>query len=144
MVANSTVTLLLAELTPRSLKKPVGVRTLKTSNKLPKALRNYIFKIFIIQIFILLFSPETEGEAPKTPEAVEEPEDSEKTLDQYYAELANKALNISAKEVRKAGEGEDDSKWKNSTALEKDEDDFFVGKVLLRVFIIFIFIHRIF
>ncbi|KXN73344.1 hypothetical protein CONCODRAFT_77395 [Conidiobolus coronatus NRRL 28638] len=71
---------------------------------------------------------ETEGEAPKTPEAVEEPEDNEKTLDQYYAELASKSLNISAKEVRKAGEGVDDSKWKNSTALEKDDDDFFVGK----------------
>lgn len=71
-----------------------------------------------------------EAESPAA-EAVVDPEDNVKTLEEYYAELkAQKAqAEESAKQIRQANEGVDDSKWKGAVALKKEEESFFVGKV---------------
>ncbi|RHZ46094.1 hypothetical protein Glove_634g12 [Diversispora epigaea] len=57
-------------------------------------------------------------------------EEEVKTFDEYLAEKAQKSLDISLPEVRKANEGADDSQWKDAVPLEKDdeEDMLFAGK----------------
>jgi hypothetical protein len=59
------------------------------------------------------------AEEPATPV---EPEEVVKTLDEYLAEKANKSLKIARPEVRKANEGADDSKWKDTVAFVKTEE----------------------
>lgn len=60
-----------------------------------------------------------------------EPEENQKTLDEYRAEKAQKLLDITLPEARKPNEGVDDSQWKDAVPLEKDEDEDFIfaGKV---------------
>ncbi|RGB34839.1 hypothetical protein C1646_668176 [Rhizophagus diaphanus] len=59
-----------------------------------------------------------------------EPEENQKTLDEYFAEKAQKLLDITLPEARKPNEGVDDSQWKDAVPLEKDEEDdfLFTGK----------------
>ncbi|CAG8435928.1 13411_t:CDS:2 [Rhizophagus irregularis] len=59
-----------------------------------------------------------------------EPEENQKTLDEYRAEKAQKLLDITLPEARKPNEGVDDSQWKDAVPLEKDEEDdfLFTGK----------------
>ncbi|KAI9024293.1 hypothetical protein CLU79DRAFT_746474 [Phycomyces nitens] len=65
----------------------------------------------------------------ETPIIPEEPEEIVKTLDEYLAEKAAKALKVALPESRKANEGSDDAKWKDSVAFVKvEEPDFFVAK----------------
>jgi plasminogen activator inhibitor 1 RNA-binding protein len=67
------------------------------------------------------------GESAPAPE----PEEAVKTYDEYLAEKAQKSLDISLPESRKANEGADDSQWKDAVPLEKDEEEefLFAGKV---------------
>ncbi|CAG8480354.1 924_t:CDS:2 [Diversispora eburnea] len=73
-------------------------------------------------------------EAKEDETANEEPapivEEEVKTFDEYLAEKAQKSLDISLPEVRRANEGADDSQWKDAVPLEKDdeEDMLFAGK----------------
>ncbi|KAG0167518.1 hypothetical protein DFQ28_004176 [Apophysomyces sp. BC1034] len=67
--------------------------------------------------------------APSDPAAADqeaavaaEPEEVVKTLDEYLAEKANKALNVVLPEARKANEGSDDAKWKDTVAFVKTEE----------------------
>jgi plasminogen activator inhibitor 1 RNA-binding protein len=57
----------------------------------------------------------------------QEAEDNTKTLEEYLADRKSKPLQLP--EVRKANEGSNDSQWKESVVLEKEEDSYFVGKV---------------
>ncbi|CAO3599868.1 unnamed protein product [Absidia cylindrospora] len=66
---------------------------------------------------------------PKDPAAAEEtaaPAEAEeevvKTLDEYLAEKANKNLKVTLPEARKANEGADDAKWKDTVAFAKTEE----------------------
>ncbi|KAK9686748.1 hypothetical protein K7432_015048 [Basidiobolus ranarum] len=56
-------------------------------------------------------------------------EDNSKTLEEYYAERAEKlaAKALALPEVRPANQGADDSKWKDGVALEKHEEDYFAA-----------------
>ena len=65
-----------------------------------------------------------EGEA-SSPVPVEEPEEVVKTLDDYLAEKAAQKLQIALPAPRKANEGTDGSKWKNTAPLERVDDDVF-------------------
>ncbi|CAG8692466.1 1523_t:CDS:2 [Dentiscutata erythropus] len=52
-----------------------------------------------------------------------------KTYDEFLAEKAQKALDLSLPEARKPNEGVDDSQWKDAVPLEKDDEDvLFAGK----------------
>ncbi|KAI8099461.1 uncharacterized protein BX664DRAFT_321292 [Halteromyces radiatus] len=65
---------------------------------------------------------------PKDPAAAEEPvtptepEEVVKTLDEYLAEKALKSLKVGLPEARKANEGTDDAKWKDTVAFQKTEE----------------------
>lgn len=66
------------------------------------------------------------AEEPATPV---EPEEVVKTLDEYLAEKANKALKVGRPEARKANEGSDDAKWKNTVEFVKTkETEYFSAK----------------
>ncbi|KAI8976271.1 hypothetical protein BDB01DRAFT_879387 [Pilobolus umbonatus] len=68
--------------------------------------------------------------APESPAAVVEPEVNVKTLDEYLAEKANKALKVSRPEARKAND-DDSSAFKGAVALEKEShEDYFVSKTV--------------
>ncbi|KAF0481472.1 hypothetical protein F8M41_023608 [Gigaspora margarita] len=52
-----------------------------------------------------------------------------KTYEEFLAEKAQKALDLSLPEARKPNEGVDDSQWKDAVPLEKDDEDvLFAGK----------------
>ncbi|ORX84638.1 hypothetical protein K493DRAFT_320091 [Basidiobolus meristosporus CBS 931.73] len=70
-----------------------------------------------------------EGEAEEAKAEAPVEEDNSKTLEEYYAEKAQKLASkgISLPEARSANEGSDDSKWKGGVALEKTEEDYFVA-----------------
>ncbi|KAG0305761.1 hypothetical protein BGZ98_003624 [Dissophora globulifera] len=55
-----------------------------------------------------------------------EPEPVVKTLDDYLAEKAAKAVNISLPEARSANAGADNSQWKNAQVLEVEETGDFI------------------
>jgi plasminogen activator inhibitor 1 RNA-binding protein len=57
---------------------------------------------------------------------VEESEESTKTLEEYLDEK-KASQNFRLQQQRKANEGSDDSQWKNTVVLEKEEDVFFAG-----------------
>ncbi|CAO3658192.1 unnamed protein product [Rhizopus stolonifer] len=69
---------------------------------------------------------------PKDPNAPDgqikpfEFEDNTKTFDQYLQE--KKQLNVPSLQPRKANEGSDGNEWKDAVALQKEEDNYFVGK----------------
>ncbi|KAK9728709.1 hypothetical protein K7432_000855 [Basidiobolus ranarum] len=67
----------------------------------------------------------TEEEKVETP--VEE--DNSKTLEEYYAEKAQKlaAIGVALPEARSANEGVDDSQWKDGVALAKSDEEYFVA-----------------
>ncbi|ORX89729.1 hypothetical protein K493DRAFT_410270 [Basidiobolus meristosporus CBS 931.73] len=69
-----------------------------------------------------------EGEKSEE-EKVETPaeEDNSKTLEEYYAEKAQKlaSMGIALPETRTANEGADDSKWKGGVALAKEDEEYF-------------------
>ncbi|CAO3635252.1 unnamed protein product [Cunninghamella blakesleeana] len=66
------------------------------------------------------------AEEPATPV---EPEEVVKTLDEYLAEKANKSLKVGRPEARKANEGSDDAKWKNTVEFVKtQETEYFSAK----------------
>ncbi|KAF7728575.1 hypothetical protein EC973_005801 [Apophysomyces ossiformis] len=67
-------------------------------------------------------SPADPAAAENEAAAAAEPEEVVKTLDEYLAEKANKALNVALPEARKANEGSDDSKWKDTVAFVKTEE----------------------
>ncbi|KAG9290560.1 hypothetical protein G9A89_020930 [Geosiphon pyriformis] len=79
--------------------------------------------------------PKIDEEAPKesvTAESVPpiNEEEQQKTLEEYLAEKAQKALNISLPEIRKPNEGIENEQWKDAVPLQKedDEDYLFTGK----------------
>lgn len=51
-----------------------------------------------------------------------------------YLEEKKAAQNFRLQEQRKANEGSDDSQWKGTVPLQKEEDVFFVGKVIFAVY----------
>ncbi|KAF8941278.1 hypothetical protein BGZ58_000563 [Dissophora ornata] len=55
-----------------------------------------------------------------------EPEEVVKTLDDYLAEKAAKALKVSLPETRAANAGADDSQWKDAKVLEIEEAEDFI------------------
>lgn len=72
--------------------------------------------------------------SPKDPAAEDvaaaeaaEAEEKVKTLEEYLAEKANKSLNVSLPEARKANEGSDDNKWENAVAFVKEEEPDYFG-----------------
>jgi len=69
-------------------------------------------------------------EADSSAEPIVDPEDSFKTLEEYYAEVKAHKADADSKSVRKANEGVDESKWKDTKPLVKEEEDFFTGKSL--------------
>ncbi|KAI7870716.1 hypothetical protein BDF14DRAFT_1402041 [Spinellus fusiger] len=76
-----------------------------------------------------VLAPADPAAAEKEVATPEEPEEVVKTLDEYLAEKAAKALIVALPESRKANEGSDDTKWKNSVAFVKTEmPDFFTPK----------------
>lgn len=72
---------------------------------------------------------------PKDPDAPESnrfnadeaAEENFKTLDQYLKE--KKDVHVPTLQPRKPNEGSDDSQWKDAVALQKEEDNYFIGKV---------------
>ena len=72
---------------------------------------------------------EGEQEVP----AEEEPQEQLKTLEQYFSELkTSKKVVLNEAPARQANEGISEPKeWKNAVVLEKSEEDFYAGKVLL-------------
>ncbi|OMJ14125.1 hypothetical protein AYI70_g8078 [Smittium culicis] len=68
--------------------------------------------------------------AEAQPEAIPEPEDNTKTLDQYLKEKLEKAAIADAeqKQIRKANEGVDASLLKSNAVLAKEEELFYSGK----------------
>jgi plasminogen activator inhibitor 1 RNA-binding protein len=71
---------------------------------------------------------------PKDPDAPESnrfnadeaAEENFKTLDQYLKE--KKDVHVPTLQPRKPNEGSDDSQWKDAVALQKEEDNYFIGK----------------
>ena len=59
----------------------------------------------------------------------EEPVEVLKTLDQYLSEVST-TKKVTEAPVRRANEGSDDSQWKNTVVLVKEEEDLFAGKVI--------------
>lgn len=69
--------------------------------------------------------PAAEGEvapAEGEPETPQEPEKVLKGLDEYFAELKAKAAKVEAPKPRAAGEGVDQSAWKEYVPLSKDDN----------------------
>lgn len=63
-----------------------------------------------------------EGEAAAAAEGEAAPKEPEtKSLDEYYQELKNKAVKVEAPKKREAGEGVDQSAWKEYVPLAKEE-----------------------
>lgn len=75
-------------------------------------------------------SPSDPAAADQEAASPVEPEEVVKTLDEYLAEKANKSLNVNLPEARKANEGSDDTKWKDTVAFVKSEEpELFATKV---------------
>ncbi|ORX90495.1 hypothetical protein K493DRAFT_317929 [Basidiobolus meristosporus CBS 931.73] len=75
---------------------------------------------------------ESRGEGGRPENQVErvtvaEPEDTSKTLDEYYAEKTGKltAKGITLPEARKPNEGADDAQWKSGVQLQKQEEEYY-------------------
>ena len=64
--------------------------------------------------------------SPAEPAEPAEPEEVVKTLDDYLAEKAAKALKLSLPEARAANAGADDSQWKDAKVLEIEEAEDFI------------------
>ncbi|KAI8968567.1 hypothetical protein BDF20DRAFT_897070 [Mycotypha africana] len=67
-------------------------------------------------------------DAPEADAPVSEPEEQVKTLEEYLAEKANKSLNVSLPEARKANDDADDA-FKGAVAFKREEEEeYFANK----------------
>ncbi|KAG0304872.1 hypothetical protein BGZ99_002256, partial [Dissophora globulifera] len=71
----------------------------------------------------VLSAQETSASFPAEPA---EPEEVVKTLDEFLAEKAAKALKVALPKARAANAGADDSQWKNAKVLEVEETGDFI------------------
>lgn len=75
-----------------------------------------------------------EGEATETPAAEseenKEPEEVFKTLDQYFAEKAKPAAEVS---IRRANEGADEAQWKDAVVLKKEDEELFADLAKVKI-----------
>lgn len=85
--------------------------------------KNYLFSAHDV------LDPNDPDAAETRPARVEEPEENTKTLEEYLAEKKDSAKKFRLDQGRKANEGSDESQWKNTVELKKEETSYFSGKV---------------